>query len=232
MIASHSQTQTTANSLTDQAREEIATAIRERQLRPGQILSEGALASSLGMSRTPIREALGQLEQEGYVVVIPGVGTQVAELTLAEVIEICETLDALDTQIAGWAAERGSDEALTAIGKASEAMASLADEGDRLTWATADSQFHEFFAVAAGNTTAARTVKTLRGRLRRISIGSATRPERLVACTDEHVKVASAVLARHPEEARALMHAHLLAMRASIIDMLERQVIPVIGERF
>lgn len=219
-------------SLADQAREVLAESIRNRQLRPGQVLSEANIAKSLGMSRTPIREALAQLEQDGYVTTKPGVGTMVAELTLADVNEICEASDALDSKLAAWAAERAPDHVLEALRSCVEMMVAMAREGDRLNWATADAQFHELLAEASGNSTAAKIARTLRGRLRRLSLSSATRPERLVACTDEHVAVAEAVCDRRPEEATARMHAHLLARKSSIVEMLERHVVPVVGERF
>ncbi len=221
-----------AASLADQAHAALGEAIRTRQLAPGELLSEGKLAQRLGMSRTPVREALRRLEQEGLVVTRAGVGTLVGELTMVDIHEICETLAALDTAVAGWAAERGSDDVLASLLVCARTMEAAAQARDRTSWGTADNRFHELLTEAAANRTVRAIVTTLRGRLRRISLNSATRQDRLLACTEEHLRVAEAIAARQPEEARARMRAHLQAMRHSIVSMLEQYVVPVVGERF
>ena len=90
----------------------------------------------------------------------------------------------------------------------------------------------ELLGIAADNDIARQFIANLRGRLRRLTANSATRPERLVICTEEHLAVMRAVVGREPDRARDFMRAHISMMRQSVVHVLEQHVIPVLGERF
>jgi len=219
-------------SLGEVAHQAIAETIRTRRYRPGELLSENRIAQELGMSRTPVREALLLLEREGWIETRPGVGTVVMELTLPIVQKICDNLEVLDSEMAAWAAIRGSDEALDELKACAQTMQAMAENANRQAWLVADTRFHELLGIAADNDIARRFIANLRGRLRRLTANSATRPERLIICTEEHLGVMRAVVDREPDRARELMREHIRMMRRSVVDMLERHVIPVLGERF
>src|SRR4051794_7092888 len=93
-------------SLTQQAYQAIASAIASLELKPGEALTQDRLAKWLSISRTPVREALRRLEQEGIIQTIPGRGLVVTELTIKDVEDMLDVLRALDSHAAFLAAQR------------------------------------------------------------------------------------------------------------------------------
>ena len=93
-------------SLTEIALQQVRTAIIEGTLPLGSAISEGQLAASLGISKTPVREALAQLRMEGLVTIVPQSGTFVFTLSATEVVEICELRQTLEAAALRLALER------------------------------------------------------------------------------------------------------------------------------
>ena len=87
--------------------ETLREAIRDGILEPGERLMEIQIAEELGVSRTPVREAIRKLELEGYVVMLPRRGTYVANLSIKDINEVYEIRASIDALAAGLAAERG-----------------------------------------------------------------------------------------------------------------------------
>ena len=92
--------------------ETLREAIISGVLRPGERLMEIQLAEELGVSRTPVREAIRKLELEGFVIMIPRRGTYVADLSIKDINEVFEVRSALDSLANGLAAERITEEEL------------------------------------------------------------------------------------------------------------------------
>lgn len=86
--------------------ETLRKAIKDGVLKPGERLMEIQLAEELGVSRTPIREAIRKLELEGFVVMVPRRGTYVADISLKDIAQVFEIRSALEQLSAGLAAER------------------------------------------------------------------------------------------------------------------------------
>src|SRR5574344_1559079 len=95
--------------------EHIRQAIIDGTFTRGERLMEIQLAEEMGVSRTPVREAIRKLELEGFVVMIPRRGTYVADISIKDITEVYEIRTALDILAAGLAAERISDEELEAM---------------------------------------------------------------------------------------------------------------------
>ena len=92
--------------LRDVVSDVLRQAIKDGVLKPGERLMEIRLAEELGVSRTPIREAIRKLEQEGFVVMVPRRGTYVADISLKDISQVFEIRGALEELAAGLAAER------------------------------------------------------------------------------------------------------------------------------
>lgn len=92
--------------------ETLRDAIRKGILKPGERLMEIHLAEQLGVSRTPVREAIRKLELEGYVIMMPRRGTYVSNLSIKDINEVFEIRTSLDSLASGLAAERITDEEL------------------------------------------------------------------------------------------------------------------------
>ena len=97
--------------------ETLRQAIQDGVLKPGERLMEIPLAEELGVSRTPIREAIRKLELEGFVVMVPRRGTYVANISLKDITQVFEIRSALEELAAGLAAERITEEEIETLGE-------------------------------------------------------------------------------------------------------------------
>ena len=129
----------------------LREAILKGDLEPGERLMEIALANRLGVSRTPIREAIRKLELEGLVVMIPRRGAQVASITkkdLQDVLEVRSSLEVLATELA---CERINAEQLDALKGALNRFEEVLGSGDVSVIARADVDFHDVIFSSTGN---------------------------------------------------------------------------------
>ena len=120
-------------------RQEILTG----KLKPGERLMEIHLANKLGVSRTPIREAIRKLELEGLVIMIPRRGAEVAQITLKSLKDVMEVRRALDVLAIELACERMGQEALDSLYRACENFKAAVRTGDTRMLAEADVAFHD-----------------------------------------------------------------------------------------
>lgn len=219
-------------SLTEKAYRAISQAIANLELKPGETLTQDRLAKWLEISRTPVREALRRLEQEGIIQTVPGRGLVVTELTIVDVEEMLGLLRLMDSHAAELAALRRTDEQAGQLVSISRTLLSAAETHDVDGWSIADRPWHEIVLAASGNRLLKQSILDVRRRLHRITINSGTRPERLLACTREHIAVADAIMRRDSDAARTLMQAHIDRMSESALALIRSYIIPVRGERF
>lgn len=131
------------------------------ELKPGERLMEIHLANKLGVSRTPIREAIRKLELEGLVTMIPRRGAEVAQITeksMKDVLEVRKVLDRLSVELA---CERISEEEKRQLKEACEAFEEAVEEGDYAKIAKADVVFHDIIVAATGNMRLSQMVNNL-----------------------------------------------------------------------
>lgn len=129
----------------------LRKAILTGQLKPGDRLMEVHLANRLGVSRTPIREAIHKLEQEGLVTMIPRRGAEVARITersLQDVLEVRRALDALSVELA---CERITEEQIAELADACERFEQATHSGDTAAVAKADVAYHDIIVKATCN---------------------------------------------------------------------------------
>ena len=145
----------------------LRQAILREDLAPGERLMEIPLANKLGVSRTPLREAIRMLEQEGLVVMIPRRGAQVAgisEKSLRDVLEVRKSLEKLAVELA---CERMTEEDMKEMNRAEEAFSAAVHEGDALRIAETDEQFHDVIYNSTGNTKLVQLLNNLREQMYR-----------------------------------------------------------------
>jgi DNA-binding GntR family transcriptional regulator len=122
------------------------------ELAPGTQILEQELAEMVGMSRTPVREALIRLQSDGLVEVVPRHGVRIVPMSLTDMHDIYMILVGLEPVAASLAAERGvSEEELAVLIRATEAMESALDRDDMEGWALADEEFHLAVMHQSGN---------------------------------------------------------------------------------
>ncbi len=218
-------------SLSEKVYRRLAADIAEGRLSPGKLLLETALAKELGVSRTPVRDALRLLVNEGLVEDRPE-GLVVAHLTVKEVQDLLQTEAALDCLACRLAVQRGTDEQMAALEAIMARMEGAADRDDHEAWMDADRQLHQQIADMADNNSLARftgQVNTLLARTRHLSV---RQPGRLKMSNQENRQVVEAIKARDGELAVQAMEAHLRTVERVILGVLEDFVVPFAGERF
>lgn len=200
------------------AYDHVKRALLEGAIADGELLSEGAVADAVGISRTPVREAFLQLESEGLLALYPKRGALVLPLTAREARELFAARllvesDALRTLLA-----RPQDpELVRVLRELLDEQHRLRDGTDLIASAAADRRLHRAWVAAAGNEVLLRFYDGLRDRHDRMTIAmrrrGGPRPDVLAV---EHEAIVDAVEAGDAERATALLADHLAAARAAL----------------
>lgn len=204
--------------LSEVAYERLRDAITRGDLPPGTPLAETTLSAELNISRTPVREALQQLAQEGLVQVIPGRTVTVAAPSMEEVMNVVHLRSLLEPEVARLAAVSASRDELEAMQAAAVEMAGAVQAGDRARWSAADTRFHEALCQACKNVLLARLAMQMRNRVHYMINDPRTAPARILACTDEHRLIADAIARRDPDAAESAARDHLGKLRKSLFE--------------
>ena len=219
-------------SLTEKAYRAISNAIARLQLKPGETLTQDRLAKWLSISRTPVREALRRLEQDGIIQTAPGRGLIVAELTIRDAEDMLELLALLDTQAAAFAARRRSPAQGQRLVAIAEELMRAAERHDVEAWQEIDHPYHETLLEASGNAYLRRSIEDVRRRLQRITYHLSVQPEHMLEGTREHLEIAQAICDGDAERAAEQMRKHLEIMHTMAMSLIRTHIVPVRGERF
>lgn len=157
-------------SLRDQVYEILLRAIVNSELAPGHQIRDFDIAESLGVSRTPVREALQRLLDEGLVETVPGAATRVAAIDIGAVRNIYPIVGALHALAVRLAAERIGPEEAKALARANAAFAAAVDASHIAAALAADDAFHEILLDAAHNPELRRTLDRLVPHIRRLQL--------------------------------------------------------------
>ncbi|HWH31557.1 MAG TPA: GntR family transcriptional regulator [Egibacteraceae bacterium] len=200
---------TRTEALTGRIRRDIAT----NQLPAGMRLTEKGLARRYGVSRTPVREALRSLAQEALLEYAPHTGYRVTRLLLSDLDDLYAVRIAVEThavrRLAGGVGDRETVEDLLATWSRSPQEAPPPADADG-TLISADEDFHEALASAAGGSVLLETLRTINRRIHAIRMREFIDAERVSRTFEQHAGIARAILAGDPDLAVALMHAHIL----------------------
>jgi DNA-binding GntR family transcriptional regulator len=210
----------TSGRLRDTAYERLKDAIRHEELQPGQALSETYLSRTLGISRTPIREAIHQLTQEGLLQVIPGQAVTVAVPSVQGVLNVIHIRSLLEPEVARLLAESPPPEVVAALRETLDKMQQAAEQGDRAAWSRADSVWHETLANACPNLLLGELTLQMRNRTHGLSVGTQTTAARILDCTAEHRRVVDSIAAQDPPAAERAMRQHIKELRESMFRRL------------
>lgn len=196
-------------------------AIVEGRLGAGTALSQNKVASRMGVSRTPVREALLRLERDGLVQRLPESGFAVASITAAEVHEACDLLDLLDTYVYRRAAASLSQAQLSDLFELAQSLVRSADSGDTEGWRDADQRYHAVVMAAAGNRFVTQYLQETRHRVQRFWLQKPHFEGRLRTCSQDHVALAQAMLDTDEKKLSETVHAHIERLRANVLARLE-----------
>ncbi|MGS2806934.1 GntR family transcriptional regulator [Nocardia sp. MW-W600-9] len=189
---------------------QIRQLVLSGELAPGRSLSVPALATQLGVSRSPVREAVQQLIYEGLAVSAPHAGAKVAAVDAAQIRDVLAVRAALDGLAAAAAATRLTEADLDKLASIIAAQeANLDDATDAARDAQLDLEFHTFIRDASGNSCVVDELARLEAKahLYRGDLWCSARNRRVAL--REHRRIVEALESGHPESARAAAEAHV-----------------------
>lgn len=198
-----------SGSLSQRVYASLKEAILDLTLRPGTILRKGEVCESLGVSRSPVSEAVARLASEALVDVVPQAGTFVARLSMAEVREGAFLREALELAAVQEVAEGITEVQLVELRRNLRLQEGLVEDGDIRGFYDADARFHELILSFTGHRRLpelSRTAWVHVDRARRLLLPE---PGRVAETLEEHRAILAALEARDPDGARAATRAHL-----------------------
>ena len=195
----------------------LRRAILKGELKPGERLMEMQLAEQLGVSRTPIREAIRKLELEGLVLMIPRRGAIVAKITekdLKDVLEVRASLERLSTKLA---CERMEEETIEELREAQEAFKAALRGDDITLQAQKDVEFHDVIYKSTNNLRLIQMLNNLREQMYRYRLEylkDGTSHQKLV---EEHEAIIEALSRRDTEETTNIMVGHVYNQEQAVM---------------
>ena len=200
----------------------LRQAILKGELEPGERLMEIQLADRLGVSRTPIREAIRKLELEGLVLMIPRKGAEVAKISersLRDVLEVRQALDALAMELA---CERISEEEIGKLRQARDNFAEITKTQDAVQIAQADVELHDIIVQGSRNEKLAQMVSNLSQQMYRYRleyIKDVSQHGRLI---EEHEEIYRCISSRDKNAGAKAIKMHIYNQEQSILNQIQQ----------
>jgi DNA-binding GntR family transcriptional regulator len=204
--------------------ESLREAIISGRLKPGERMMEIQMAEEMGVSRTPVREAIRKLELEGLVVMIPRKGAYVAGLSLKDIVEVFEIRGALEGLAAELAAERITDDELENLERYLVMITEDIEKGDLGKVVETDTDFHTQLYKASRNDWLLQIINNLREQIQRFRTTSLSYPGRMKVAVEEHRQIVEAISSRNGKLARKLAYEHIEKAENSLMSMIQNGI--------
>lgn len=201
--------------------EEVYRAVRHLLLdggryAPGDKIGVVDLARELGVSRSPMWDAIARLEGEGLVEVAPRRGVFLVRFDSRKLAEAYETREALEGMAARLAAERAGLHDVAALERSLAEQQTCLDQGDAAAYADAALAFHRTVLRIAGNATITRLLEALYAQTRAMCRGLPAAPADLSVRRDDHAHLVAAIRARDPDRAEDVARVHVRTLAAAV----------------
>ena len=206
--------------LVDEATHRLRDAILSGRLPAGSRLRQLDLAARLGISRTPIREALGRLQQEGLLEILPAAGVRVATLDLDDAVALYDVREVLDGLAARLAAQGGRAASLARLERALARMAQCLERQDANQWFPAHVAFHDEIFRAAGNARLQALSAVVRLSIRHFHPLLLKTEHRLEHAYREHRAIFEAIAVHDGERAESLARTHIANAKEIVLKVL------------
>lgn len=224
MAAERKDTASSSNTLVDRMSDRVTQDLRRMivtmEFQEGQIVSQSFLTEQLKCGRTPLREALQRLEQEGLVEAVPGGGVAIAGLSLTSFVDLIEAQAMMESFASRLAARRVTNEALCRLDEVLAAAERAARELDFTKIAECDLDFHLTIGQATGNRYVSETITYLHHKATRFGYIGWKRAGTVAPSLQEHRGILAALRNRDPEVAERLTREHTLNSRDRIVAVL------------
>lgn len=198
----------------------LRQAILTGDLKPGERLMEIHLANKLGVSRTPIREAIRKLELEGLVTMIPRRGAEVAQITEKSMVDVLEVRRAMDALCVELACERISETELEALGKACDAFEETVKGGDIKVMAKADVALHDIIVQATGNLRLVQLINNLSEQMYRYRFEYLKDTSCHQSLIEEHRIIYESIVKKDKEAASQAAKLHIDNQEKAIVQQI------------
>lgn len=199
----------------------LRQAIITGEFAPGERLMEISLANRLGVSRTPVREAIRKLELEGLVIMIPRKGAQVARITEKNLRDVIEIRTVLEEFAAVLACERIDQASLHDLRQAHEDFIRSVENGDILDIVDKDETFHDTIFRATNNDRLISIINNLREQFYRYRMEYVKDIRQRSNLVEEHRELLDAISSRDSIKAKELMKTHLLNQQQEVINNIQ-----------
>ena len=196
-------------SLSEKVYSILRDGIAEGRYQTGECLVEMKIAEELGVSRTPVREALKQLELEDLVASHPNRGVVVKAFTNGDLQDVSTIRHLLEGQAAYWAAERVNQQQLDELREVVDLMEFYTGKNDVSHLVQLDTRFHELIYEASGSRTIRHILASLHHNIRKARQSSLNMPDRAVCSLAEHIQIFQAIERRDAPAAKQQMESHV-----------------------
>lgn len=196
-----------------QVYEALKEAITSGKLRPGERIIEDRICADLGVSRSPLREALRRLEGEGLVSILPRRGVTVTKLNPEDAIALFAVREVLEGLAASLASRHATARQLAGLESICDEMERQIQSGRMGRVVDLNSRFHDLMAVTSRNRWLQEFIATIRAQTRRFYRSSIEDPNRAPKSLSEHRQILQALKERDSIEAESLARLHVLRAR-------------------
>lgn len=198
----------------------LRQAILTGEMKPGERLLEIHLANKLGVSRTPIREAIRMLELEGLVIMVPRRGAQVAQITEKSMSDVLEVRCALDELAVELACARITEEEKAELVAACEAFEKATLTGQVHVIAKADVEFHDIIFKAAGNPRLTQMINNLAEQMYRYRFEYIKDESQHQMLVKEHRRICESISSKDVAASKSAIREHIENQEKSIIRQI------------
>jgi DNA-binding GntR family transcriptional regulator len=213
----------------ERAHRHIQARIADFSLKPGESATDGSIAAELGISRTPVREAMRRLEREGLLFHTPHRGWRVRTIQVADIEEIFELKECLEAILVRQATQCMTEAIAEALRAVMARMAAAAAREDRQAWLAADGAWHDTLYAAASNARARQIVSSVNAQWRCMQAGLFATEERMSRSTAEHRAILARVLSGDSAGAALLLQEQIGRTRQYLVTLLKDFIIPFTG---
>ncbi len=203
--------------------EVIRESILSGRFAPGERLMETQLAEELGVSRTPVREAIRKLELEGLVVMVPRRGAYVASMSVRDISETFEIRSALEGLAAKLAVDKITADELEAMEVTVLRMSKSIDNKDLTELVEIDEEFHDILVKASRNQRLTQMISLLREQIKRFRRASLSTLERQSLILGEHRQILEAIAERATDKAQRLVEEHISNAEDSLLNVVRNR---------
>jgi DNA-binding GntR family transcriptional regulator len=204
------------------AYEALRDSILSGHLAPGKIVNEMALAKELGISRTPVREALLELSSQGLVEILPRKGIRIKYFSEQDVHEVCEIRELIELALVDGVARTEVGRSPKRLESALKQQRDAVKKGDMTEFLEADRRFHLSLTGLTDNRRISRILENLGDLIHVMGKEGLTRKGRVAEVLEEHQNVVDALKQGKIREAKEAMRVHLQNSRNAILEGLKR----------